>query len=1101
MKRILFFIWLFFSTSLLAQNYIDADGTSAPKWRIGNDRYIELYSDNDSNFVRVKINGIETRLLDYNFVLSKTDSVRRAFNIIGGAANKILYQIAQDSTGFIEAPSNNKYLYYNNGFQWKWAWSPDTTTVVRTSRTIYANAPLRIDGSASADLTANRTLSLLYNPAHFTVTSNQLTANNFTITAGNGLTGGGSLTLGGSATIDLNYNSSQFSIVSDQLTANQINQSADNYGFQIGSVNLGGTFTITVPQDLRTTASPQFNNINLTGMINQQGTGTNYFYGDIQQYGSKSIYNNFVSGWAGSGWRLDYGISQAGKSHFEVDNLTVRGTMSVYELLLNQIRATNGNVITSDAAKVESASGNQITFEDPSNHNVCPFAINDLIIAQSWDNAGTTIRQVQATVTAVSGRTVTVSYNTGTAQKGDTFVRVGNTSNTARQGLVYTVTSDNYAPYIDIINGVNSWSAWSSSTKTKARYGNLAGITDANFGALSGYGLYAQNVYLKGRFYLTTLSQTLEDALNTKVSQTDFNNLSNTVATHTTQIQQNANAITLKANKTYADSLNNRLSTAEANITINANAITTEVTNRTNADNTLQSQITQTANNLNLRVRKDSVISQINISPESVTISSSKLNITGTTTFANGQTLAQAINNGTTTINGGKITTGTITLSHLNFTPVQTTNVIASINASNEGIRISGSKIYIDGTVQFASGYDPSTKISIGGAAADVNNNTTTISGSKIRTGVIQSNNYASGLAGTSFDLTNGNLTFYGEYGSVVLYGATQSYPIGLNIIGKNTSGTNKILVQAGAYNDGGYARYGFSIWDHTANAFLLNVGFSPSLNNYVAKLGNWNLTKDWLADDNQKVVINATAQSIYARPLGSGSSTKYVMVGQTHNGSNWTGYYGISAVDGNNNWLFRIDDYEKKIAGWNFDYQRLYNISGSTGIELSTGTSKTVTTGFAVWNPSSPKMFIGNSTSYMDWNNVMANTLTIAGTLVSSKVSTGTNFNESSGNYAKMEGNKFFTIDYSTYASSGHYYQANLTPYGVYVADLGASPQWAFRANAIDRSVDINGRKLIKFHGVLSSAPTSSLDPGDIYINTEYKVFIYDGSTWRQLN
>ncbi|MGK9477930.1 hypothetical protein [Melioribacter sp. OK-6-Me] len=984
MKRKILLLAIIFTTLLNAQNYYYIDGTSAPKFRIGNDRYIELWSDDDSNLVKIDINGVTATVLTSNYLsLQKPDSVRHAWNILGGAANQLLYQVSADSTGFVPAAVNNKYLYYNNGWQWKWAWSPDTTTVVRTNRTIYTTAPLQIDGLSQADLSANRTLSLLYNTTHFTVTSNQ-------------------------------------------LTANQINASVNNYGFQIGAVNLGGTFSITVPQDLRTSASPQFNNINLTGIINQQGAGTNYFYGDIQQYGSRSIYNNFVSGWAGSGWRLDYGVSQAGKSYLEVDNLTVRGTMSVYELLLNQIRATNGNVITSDAAKVESASGNQITFEDPSNHNVCPFAVNDLIIAQSWDAAGTTVRQVKATVTSVSGRTVTVSYNTGSAQKGDVFVRIGNTSDASRQGLVYTVTSDAYAPYIDIINGVNSWSAWGSSSKTKARYGNLAGITDANFGALSGYGLYAQNVYLKGKFYLTTLSQTVEDALNTKVSQTDFNNLSSTVATHTTQITQNANAITLKANKTYADSLNDRLTTAEASITVNADAITSEVTNRTNADATLQSQITQNANNINLKVSKNDVINQINISTEGIGIAGSRLDITGTTTFYNGQTLAGAINSGTTSI-----------------------------------------------------------------------------SGDKIRTGNIRSNNYVAGYAGTDFNLTNGNLTFYGEYGSVTLYGATQNYPIGLNIIGKTTGGTQKILVQAGAYNDAGYARYGFSIWDNTANAFLMNIGYSPGAANFTAKISNWNITKDWLTDDNTSVVINATDKSIYARPLGTGTKTKYVMLGQTHDGSNWTGYYGISAVDGLNRFIFRLDDYETKIAGWNLYYNKLYNISGSTGIELSTATTKTISTGFAVWDPGSPKMFIGNSTSYMDWNNATANTLTIKGEIKSSKFSTIASFDTTNyTDYVIIQGKNINLKE----TISGTIYKIIQSPSGlfmsaIYGGDLGFIN---VRTNIIGNGgsfINIDGYNVPKFYGVTNSPSTYDRRPGDMYINTSYKVFIWNGSTWIQLN
>lgn len=92
---------------------------------------------------------------------------------------------------------------------------------------------------------------------------------------------------------------------------------------------------------------------------------------------------------------------------------------------------------------------------------------------------------------------------------------------------------------------------------------------------------------------------------------------------------------------------------------------------------------------------------------------------------------------GVTQITGNTIKTGTISLSHLNFTPVQTSNVVASINATAEGIRIAGNRINIDGNVTFAAGYDPTGKIASGGAATDVNNNVTTISGGKITTGSV----------------------------------------------------------------------------------------------------------------------------------------------------------------------------------------------------------------------------------------------------------------------------------------------------------------------------------------------------------------------------
>lgn len=81
-----------------------------------------------------------------------------------------------------------------------------------------------------------------------------------------------------------------------------------------------------------------------------------------------------------------------------------------------------------------------------------------------------------------------------------------------------------------------------------------------------------------------------------------------------------------------------------------------------------------------------------------------------------------------------KIATGTITTTQLNFTPVKSTDVIARINASAEGLRIEADNIYISGSTTFASGYNPTGKIASGGAANDVNTHVTTINGGKITT-------------------------------------------------------------------------------------------------------------------------------------------------------------------------------------------------------------------------------------------------------------------------------------------------------------------------------------------------------------------------------
>jgi len=62
-------------------------------------------------------------------------------------------------------------------------------------------------------------------------------------------------------------------------------------------------------------------------------------------------------------------------------------------------------------------------------------------------------------------------------------------------------------------------------------------------------------------------------------------------------------------------------------------------------------------------------------------------------------------------ITATKVVAASLTTNELNFTPVTDTNVIATINASAEGINIEADNIALSGASTFDSGYDPSSKI------------------------------------------------------------------------------------------------------------------------------------------------------------------------------------------------------------------------------------------------------------------------------------------------------------------------------------------------------------------------------------------------------
>jgi len=229
--------------------------------------------------------------------------------------------------------------------------------------------------------------------------------------------------------------------------------------------------------------------------------------GHFKQTGSYSIYNNFTSGWAGSGWRMDYNISNPSVSTLELDDLWVRGSLNVYELIINQIRATNGSLFVSSCGKIATVnSPTSITLEDPDGHNIAPFIKGDIILIQRVKLDSTTItKRIVREVESVTNMTLTLitlpdgPSDTGALEEGDVLVRIGSTSVSSRRGSLYLTSDDSNAPYIDTINDVASWTDWTSKAKLKVRIGKLSGITSDNFGSLSDYGLYAKGgVYIEG---------------------------------------------------------------------------------------------------------------------------------------------------------------------------------------------------------------------------------------------------------------------------------------------------------------------------------------------------------------------------------------------------------------------------------------------------------------------------------------------------------------------------------------------------------------------------------------------------------------------------
>lgn len=214
---------------------------------------------------------------------------------------------------------------------------------------------------------------------------------------------------------------------------------------------------------------------------------------------------SFVDGLLGSGWRLE--MDADGISHLAVDRLTVRQTMRVLELLVEKVRSVGGELVVSAAdGKVSGvdmdAAGQHylLTFEMG-----CPFVAGDLVRCKVEGGAASKSYWVEiASVEGGVARVAASEFGDALPAVGDKCVLMGNTSDPQRQGLILISATDDGQPRIDVMNGV---SGKTLSGCLHARMGNLDGIADSWFPADDqphGYGLYADNAYLRGRFLLTT---------------------------------------------------------------------------------------------------------------------------------------------------------------------------------------------------------------------------------------------------------------------------------------------------------------------------------------------------------------------------------------------------------------------------------------------------------------------------------------------------------------------------------------------------------------------------------------------------------------------
>jgi len=317
------------------------------------------------------------------------------------------------------------------------------------------------------------------------------------------------------------------------LTAAEVNQLENIDSITI--TNSQWSYVGNFNQPLATTNNVVFNAV-ATGNISfvdsmSVATSTNNNTAPIN-FANKLNLNNlgYTSGFLGDGWsiynKLNSDNTVTGKYVAEVDDLIVRGSMNVHELVINQIRATNGALIVSDAGKVADKGFKRdysftykatLKFDTDVVGGVAkpaPFAVGDLILhrrVQASDNSivvneakfyvnainvdddptkieiyfrdfATSIPNSKGCIATINGTEQTYSSDeVSTDWDGATFVRAGSRSNTDRQGLVLITSQDSQAPFIDVIDGVTSWEIWDGVT------GDI-GIDNGNFDDLPSTG-------------------------------------------------------------------------------------------------------------------------------------------------------------------------------------------------------------------------------------------------------------------------------------------------------------------------------------------------------------------------------------------------------------------------------------------------------------------------------------------------------------------------------------------------------------------------------------------------------------------------------------
>lgn len=234
---------------------------------------------------------------------------------------------------------------------------------------------------------------------------------------------------------------------------------------------------------------------------------------------------DFLSGFLnGKGWAIlirevmNVAGAKEKKSYAEFDEVTIRGALRVFEMIINQLKGEGDNSVFSGMMKVDHVDldNKKIYLDTGGGLLYNPFWVNDCLECQRYGgrpSAGNDYNVTKHYELVVSGtgmgsdtdgenRLDWITYNTFSGnvadiKKGDVLVRMDNLTNPDRKGIIMNTTVGAFAPYIDVLYGAKT----DPDNAVKSRVGNLAGIYNAWFGWLKGFGAFIQNLYAIGEFH------------------------------------------------------------------------------------------------------------------------------------------------------------------------------------------------------------------------------------------------------------------------------------------------------------------------------------------------------------------------------------------------------------------------------------------------------------------------------------------------------------------------------------------------------------------------------------------------------------------------